>query len=312
MKSVLLTGATGFIGRACVRPLLERGYEVYTISRSWGPTPLQGVVSHRGDLLDLDSLPDLLTEIAPSHLLHTAWDVTHGAYWTDPDNLVWLAAGARLLHAFHAAGGRRAVGVGSCAEYAWNRERYHETESRLAAATPYGACKAALCQAFDAARGLGLETAWGRLFFPYGPHEKPDRLLPSVIGALLAGRPVDCTDGRQVRDFLFVEDVAAALVALLDAPVEGPVNIASGTGLSLRQVVEEVIAQLGGADLVRFGALPTRPGDPPVLIGDSRRLTEEVGFRPAAPLDQGIARTIAYWRGIQKSASVTSGAAAVP
>jgi nucleoside-diphosphate-sugar epimerase len=295
MKRVLLTGSNGFIGGACVTPLLARGYEVHAVSRSARPA-VEGVNGHQADLLDLSALPRLVTEIAPTHLLHCAWNVSDGTYWTASGNLDWLASGAMLLKAFSAAGGRRAVGIGTCAEYRWDGERCLEGHSALEPASLYGACKLALCNTYAGAGDLGVSAAWARIFFPYGTHEKTGRLLPSVIRALIDGKPVDCTEGLQVRDFMYVEDVGAALAALLDCQVTGPVNIATSIGLSLRQVVDEVISQLGHRELVRFGATPGRPGDPQVLVGDNRRLSEEVGFSPKVDLKEGIARAIAYWR----------------
>jgi len=116
---VLVTGATGFIGAAAARALLALGAEVHGTSAAGRAGPAD-VVMHRCDLLDDAATAALLGRLRPTHLLHAAWDVTHGAYWTSPANLDWLAATARLLRGFAAGGGRRAVGVGSCAEYAWD------------------------------------------------------------------------------------------------------------------------------------------------------------------------------------------------
>ena len=295
MKRVLLTGATGFIGRACIGPLLTRGFEIHAVGRS-GCGDTDAIVFHRADLLDLNCLPNLVAKVSPTHLLHCAWGVTDGAYWSSRENLDWLASGALLLEAFSRSGGHRAVGIGTCAEYRWDGEICIENHSALEPATLYGACKLALYHAFAGARDLQLSTAWARIFFPYGAYERRERLIPSVIRALIAGRPVDCTEGRQVRDPMHADDVGEALTALLDCDVTGPVNIAVGIGCSVRQIVEEIVNQLGHRELVQFGRLQARRGDPNVLIADCRRLREEIGFRPSISLSEGIARTIAYWR----------------
>jgi nucleoside-diphosphate-sugar epimerase len=301
VKRVLLTGATGFVGRACIAPLRALGYSVHTISTGRGVPPA-GVTVWPGNLLVIDRIGHLVEEIEPSHLLHVAWDVTPGKYWTACSNLDWLAASTVLLRAFLAVGGRRAVGVGTCAEYAWTVDRYAEFTSPLAPATCYGVAKSALCTAFQVVGKLGVSTAWGRLFFPFGPGEHANRLLPSVITALLAGQPADCTMGTQIRDFLYIDDAGSALAALLDSAVEGPVNIASGRGTALRDVILQAASQVGRPDLVRLGALPIRPGDPPSIVAGTERLNLEVGFVPATTLEHGIERTIAYWADRQAAA----------
>jgi nucleoside-diphosphate-sugar epimerase len=297
MSRILLTGASGFIGRACVAPLQARGFEVFTISSLRRPLP-GGVVGLAGDLLDTAQLPGLLRQIAPTHLLHAAWNVAPGAYWTAPENHAWRAATAILLREFLEAGGLRAVGVGSCAEYRWATDIYRDDDpANLAPVSLYGQAKLAACGDFAAAAEQGASTAWARLFFPYGPGEAPARLLPSVLTALLRGLPVEVSAGTQLRDFMFVDDIGEALASLVAAPLTGPVNVASGRGIALRDLIAEAIGQLGGGDLVRFGAIPIREGDPPSIVADTTRLNRELGFRKRFSLPEGIARCIGYWRG---------------
>lgn len=294
VKRVLLTGATGFVGRTCIGPLRARGYDVHTVSTGRTAAP-EGVTVWRGNLLDTGTIDGLIGQIAPHALLHAAWDVTHGAYWSAAVNFDWLAAGVRLLQAFRAAGGRRAVGVGTCAEYGWTVARYAEAEAPLAPASLYGIGKLALCRVFETAGAFDLSTAWARLFFPFGPGERPGRLLPSVVTKLLARQPAACTAGTQVRDFLYIDDVGAALAALLDSGVAGPVNIGSGSGTAVRDLVLAAAAELGRPNLVHLGALPMREGDPPSIIASTERLNREVGFVPTIRLAEGIRRTIAFW-----------------
>jgi nucleoside-diphosphate-sugar epimerase len=296
MKRILLTGASGFIGRACVRPLLDRGFEIHSISRAPANVP-PGVIAHRGDLLDRDSMRRTVETIAPDHLLHAAWDVSHGGYWTSRDNLVWLSASIDLLEAFVSSGGRRAIGVGTCAEYEWEHVPTVGASTQSVPLTPYGAAKLALSNAFLAVRGMGVESVWARVFFPYGPGERATRLLPAAINALLNGRDFDCSDGTQVRDFIHVADVGVALARLADSTVTGAVDIGTGRGSSVRSVLEEVIRQLGHGERIHFGALPNRETEPPTLVANIRRLTEEVHFTPGIEVPEGVADLVANIRG---------------
>src|SRR5450830_470974 len=212
MKRVLVTGATGFVGRHALPLLVERGFDVHAVARAVPPHADSRVTWHAADLLGgADVLRALLEDSQPTHLLHLAWYAEHGKYWRSLENFRWTAASVELAHDFTARGGERLVATGTCAEYDWSGGVCSESSTPLAPSTPYGICKDALRRMLGA---LAVETkigfAWGRVFFTFGPGEQPQRLVPSVIRSLLRGDEARTTHGRQVRDFLAVEDVAAA------------------------------------------------------------------------------------------------------
>jgi nucleoside-diphosphate-sugar epimerase len=259
---------------------------------------------HRLDLLDADTATAVVARIKPSHLLNLAWYNVHGAYWRSPMNAAWVRASLALMEAFAEAEGTRFVGIGSCAEYDWSYGFLSELATPTRARTPFGRFKAALGDASGAlAEVLGLSHAWGRVFFLYGPHENPSRLVASVIAALSKGEPVDTTHGRQLRDFSHVADIGEACVALLDSQVGGPVNLASGQPTAVRDIIEAVADIIGGRELVRFGARPLPADEPPLLVGDTRRLHDEVGFRPRYELEAGIRDTVQSFRDAAAHAS---------
>jgi nucleoside-diphosphate-sugar epimerase len=306
-KRVLVTGAAGFIGRWSVPPLIAAGYEVHAVlTRAGGrevPAQLRGAEMHCADLLNAQAVASLMRAVEPTHLLHFAWIATPGVYWTSPENRRWLAASQEILECFHVHGGIRAVMAGSCAEYDWSRAGVcDERTSPLvdaggAPATLYAECKLALQKALERFGGAhDVSTAWGRIFFQYGPDEHPDRLVASVIANLLSGREALCSHGRQVRSFLHVADVGSAFAALLDSPVEGPVNIGSADRMTIAELVGEIALQVGRPELVRLGARTAPPSEPPLLVPDIERLRTEVGWRPRFNLHDGIADTIAWWR----------------
>ena len=299
-RRVLVTGASGFIGRHVPEPLLQRGFEVHAVtSRAAPPAHApDGVSWHRADLLDPRAHDDLLARVAPTHLLHLAWYAEHGRFWTSTENLRWSAATLELVRRFAERGGRRAVFAGSCAEYRWGDPGpCVEDITPTQPATLYGAAKNATRAILAAAAPeLGIELAWGRVFLLYGPDEAPGRLVASVARALVAGERAKTGDGTQVRDVLHVQDVAAAFAAILDSEVTGAVNIGSGEGRPLREVIEAIGTAAGRPELLDIGALPPRPGDPPELVADVTRLRDEAGFVPAIDLRDGIERTVAWWR----------------
>ena len=294
MKRVVVTGGSGFVGRAAIAPLLAAGYDVHLAGR--GAEPVAGCTVHALDLLSADPVP-LLDRIAPTHLLHLAWYAEPGKFWQAPENLDWVAATLRLARGFAAAGGVRVVAAGSCAEYDWTQARLDEAATPLNPATLYGSAKAGLFRILTAAAPvLGLSLGWGRIFFPYGPGERTGRLLPDVIDAVLDGRRVATSEGSQRRDFIHVDDAAAAMVALLGSPVRGAVNIASGDTRPLREIVGIAASLAGDATLIDWGTRPRQPGEPEVMEAATARLSGEVGFSPRWTLEAGLADMVAQRR----------------
>lgn len=297
MKRVLLTGATGFIGRRCQPLLLANGYEVHAVSSRLPQETCSDVYWHQANLLDFSQVPMLIADVLPTHLLHFAWYAEPGKYWTALENFHWVQASLGLLQEFYSHGGGRVVMAGTCAEYDWKYGYCSERITPLAPATLYGTCKHSLQTMLDVfSKETGLSSAWGRIFFLYGPHEHPARLISSVICALLQGQPARCSHGNQIRDFLHVEDVADAFVALLESDVMGPVNIASGEPVVLKDVVYKIADTLGKRDLVQLGAIPAQDNEPRVLIADFHRLSDEVGWQAKYDLDTGLEHTIKWWK----------------
>jgi nucleoside-diphosphate-sugar epimerase len=192
--------------------------------------------------------------------------------------------------------------AGDCAEDDWSRvavcdERSSALADEGGTATPYAACKIAMQRSLEEyGRSHALSSAWGRIFFQYGPGEHRDRLIASVILNLLAGREARCTHGRQIRSFLHVDDVGAAFAALLVSAVQGPVNIGSADRVSIADLLQRLAQDIGRPELLKLGARPAPPGEPPLLVPDIDRLCGEVGFNPRWPLDEGLKDTVRWWR----------------
>jgi nucleoside-diphosphate-sugar epimerase len=297
MKKILITGASGFIGRNCLRALLRLGYEVHAVCPDSLEEAYPAVKWHRADLLKLEEAKELVAGLKATHLLHFAWYAEPKKYWTSDENFKWVRASTELLKEFYSNGGHRAVMAGTCAEYDWGQGICSENTTPLLPTTVYGKCKHSLQGALaDFSGKTGLSSAWGRIFFLYGPNEHPARLVSSVIISLLQGKPASCSYGNQIRDFLHVEDVASAFVALLESDVRGAVNIASGRPIALKEVICKIGEKLKQPKLIRLGDIPSPKDEPPLLVADVKRLKEEVGWAPKYDIDSGLDQTIKWWK----------------
>lgn len=304
MNKVLLTGASGFIGRHCLPLLVSKGYEVHALSRrqplDWA---MPKVYWHEFDLLRPGSAAELLRHLQPEYALHLAWYAVPGKFWEARENLEWARASLEFLRAFVDQGGKRIVAAGSCAEYNSTAGECVEDATPLVPATLYGASKHAVQAILQAlSRKTGLSSAWGRIFYLYGPHEPPTRLVAYVINSLLRGEPALCSEGRQILDFIHVEDVASAFVALLESEVQGPVNVGSGRPVAVRDVLQEIGRQLGRSELIHFGAR-AETSEPERFWANTQRLNREVGWAPRYDLARGIAQTVDWWRATAEMAA---------
>jgi nucleoside-diphosphate-sugar epimerase len=213
---ILLTGATGFIGRHCLERLQREDCEIDAISRTPRDSRNGRVRWHAADLREPDEASRIVATLRPTHVLHLAWEATPRLYSRSPENLRWLQATIAMATAFGETGGRRFVGAGTSAEYDSVDSPCVEDATPIRPTTIYGRCKAACWLALEAAaQHHGFATAWGRIFLPYGPGDPPARLIPSVLTALAEGRPVETTEGRQQRDFISRRRPSAGATSVL-------------------------------------------------------------------------------------------------
>ncbi len=206
MKTVLVTGGSGFIGRHALPLLTERGFAVHAAARHPPKgRAASGVTWHACDLLAPGVPGEIVERARPDYLLLFAWHAVPGEYWTAPSNVDWVRANLELVTAFRSAGGRRAVFSGTCAEYQRDAGCCKEDATAMQPDTLYGRCKyEAETRLAEMGRQMGLSFACGRIFFLYGPHEHPSRVIPYVVQSLLKGEPALCSSGEQVLDFSYV------------------------------------------------------------------------------------------------------------
>ena len=268
---ILITGAGGFIGRH-LAPALE-GHEVLTPGRA------------ELDVLSGETPP------AADLLIHLAWVTEHGKFWHAPENAAWEEASFRLFEQFLANGGRRIIGLGTCAEYDWSTGAGAFAEDApLAPHTPYGAAKVRTAERLASlAARQNASWAWGRVFFLFGAGEPPGRLIPLMLSAVREGTPLGIGPGAAVRDFWDVRNLGAAIAALALSDLNGPVNLASGQGISFSDLARMIEHLTSTSGIIQPDQRALGPGEPVSLVADTTRLLGEVGFRAPKTVEAGLA-----------------------
>lgn len=299
---VLLTGAAGFVGSQVARILADSGCIVHAPIRPGGCLNRITDIQEKLQIFacDLGATNDIgshLEAMRPDICIHLAWHLTAGGVQAGVGNLESLIASINLGARLAETGCRRMVVAGSCFEYDANAGYLSETSSTKPTSL-YDASKlSALYILEQMCRASNMELAWLRLFPLYGPYEAPQRLVPSVIQALLAGREAEVTRGEQVRDYLHVADAAEAICSVAKSRLTGIVNIGSGRPVLVSDIVEMLGSLIGRSDLVRLGARPYRDDEPMFLCANNRRLIENTEWRPRFTLEGGLRQTVEWWSG---------------
>jgi UDP-glucose 4-epimerase len=297
---VLITGGTGFLGRYLTRRLVNAGARVTLGLRDGAgpenraPVP-EEVILRDGDVRNYGQIYRLVAQSDPQYIFHLAAVGVTDPFVAEESALrVNVHGTLNLLRATRQAGqhqGCRVIMAGTSYEYG--------EEGEIDPGNVYAASKVAawaFCRMYYRAHGLPVIVA--RPFNVYGPGQDPRALIPSAIRAALEGQDFPTTPGEQLRDFVYVDDVIAGLLAI--ATVDGidghSLDLGTGRATAVREVVERVFALVNGQGFPRIGALPYRPGTIWKQVADARRTAAMTGWRAKAELERGLRSTIEAMR----------------
>ncbi|WP_417808781.1 NAD-dependent epimerase/dehydratase family protein [Thioclava sp.] len=278
MSGVFVTGGTGFVGRHVCRLLAAVGQEVTAIVR---PGSVARVPEGIARVIVVEDIftqtpewwAEHLTEGA--HLIHLAWTATPGKYINDPANLRCLAGTLAMAEGAIAAGISKITGIGTCIEYRMG-DAPLDIDTPLDPQSPYAGAKAAAFTALSTSLAkTDTDFAWCRLFALHGEGEHPGRLVANLHSRLANGQEIPLSDGAQIRDFLDVKEAAQRIVTTALGPTNGPVNICSGTGISVRDLALGIATQYGRVDLLKFGARPNNIFDPATIVGVPTKMPKD-------------------------------------
>ncbi|MDR3112971.1 MAG: NAD(P)-dependent oxidoreductase [Endomicrobium sp.] len=286
-KKVIITGATGLIGKEALLPLKNLGFDIYalTIEDKEALQNQNGINWIACNIFDEISVKKVFDDIKPQYLLNFAW-ATIDNYLVSNINFDFLKAGLELLKHFKNNGGKRAVFSGTCFEYKFKNPPLKESDE-LSPQTVYAKCKNYLRELSEIYCGQnGISFGWGRIFYVYGHNENKKRLTAHIIESIKNNREVTINTGSLVKDYIYSKDIAGAFVKFLDSDVEGAVNICTGHGVTLDNYALTIANKLGRPDLIKILNEPTT--QPPIIIGDNSRLLNEVSYKIQYSLDQAL------------------------
>ena len=295
---ILVTGATGFIGSAFARLALSRGHTIGGMMLPTETPPAHVPVSDKMTWLKgtLAELPWREVErFKPDVCVHFAWIATPGVYLESPENENYLRWSLDLVHRLCGIGTNHIVGVGTCIEYKVTNAPLSEDTTPVDPTTLYSRCKNTLRETLEAeAKRDGWTFCWGRVFYPYGVGEHPARLCSALIQKFRGGEKLLLKTPHSTKDYIYIEDLAEAILLTVEKKFTGSINWGTGIGISVRQIADTVAGMLGRPELVDEVSPPEK--DPlGYVVADADRL-KQLGWKQAHNIRQGLEKLLAAAR----------------
>ena len=291
---IFVTGATGFIGSEFCRKALNHGHEIAGLIQPGKNPPANFSPDKKMTWLQgtLAGLPwKNIEQFQPDVCVHLAWIATPGVYLESPENEHYLRWSLDMAHRLREIGVNHIVGTGTCIEYQISDAQLSEDRTPLNPTTLYARCKNALRETLEAeAKKDGWQFCWGRIFYPYGAGEHPARLCSSLIQKLLRGETLLLKTPHSRKDYIYIEDLAAAILLTVENKFTGTINWGTGNGISVREIADTLAGMLCRPELV-VDQNPAAPDPFPSVVADASRL-KHLGWQPQVDLKTGLAGLI--------------------
>jgi UDP-glucose 4-epimerase len=284
---IFITGGSGFIGKHVVNKLAKEGHSLMLLIRNKVQSDYPLI---RGDLSDISLWYKKLSAFAPECAIHLAWEGIPD--YSSNISITNLVNGLRLYQALVKIGCKNILTTGSCFEYGNAQGRISEEYICSQDINSFAAAKRAL---YSIGSKISEESEtkflWARLFYVYGPGQRNEALIPSIIHSLQAGILPELKNPLSIHDYIYVKDVADAIIRLLlKGKNSGIYNIASGKTVTVRQIMQ-IIAKKYGINL------PLKQSFVHInsFYGNTEKINKETGWFVQTSLQQGINETIKYY-----------------
>ena len=272
IKDILITGATGFVGKQILRSLSKHNVNIHAVVHGKNKKNL----SNNDQIKSIIETDNLFKETESwwmerckfvDTIIHVAWFVEPGKYLQSPLNKKCMDGTLELAKACSKSNIKRFVGIGTCFEYDLN-EKFLSITTPLKPLTPYATAKAEtyinLMTLFEE---TNINFLWCRLFYLYGEGEKKNRLVSNIRKQLSKGENVELNSGQQKRDFMNVKEAGEMIVKATFSNIKGPFNVCTGKGVTIKELAERIADEYGRRDLLKFGVKKFNLDDSPCIVG---------------------------------------------
>jgi nucleoside-diphosphate-sugar epimerase len=274
-KRLLLTGATGFVGKQILQHLSKVDVEIILIVRKKSEEEALILKSIK-NVVSIIKTDDMFKESSDwwaskckdiDIVINAAWYAEPGSYYTSLNNIDCLRGTLNLAEGCILSDVKKFVGIGTCAEYeVSNKPIPHD--GPLKPHTLYAAAKLATYQMLDQIFNYhGISFSWCRLFYLFGEGEDERRLVPYITNKLTNGEIAELSSGSQVRDFIDVSIAGQIIGDLALSEKNGAINVCSGEPKTIRRHAIEIAKELKRQDLLYFGAREDNPLEPKYMVG---------------------------------------------
>tara|TARA_B100001142_G_scaffold130483_2_gene132115 strand:- start:230 stop:1093 length:864 start_codon:yes stop_codon:yes gene_type:complete len=238
MKKLLITGSTGFIGKSLINLFLTKKYKIFALTRK--NIKNKNINYIKSDLFDHTKIKKIIKKIKPNYLIHLAWEANPKKFHQSGTNFKWLHSSLNLYYNFCKYGGRRALLIGSCAEYNFNKKILKEDFIKKTDHTRYSLCKETfLDHAYKISKKFNTQLIWARLFWIYGINQKRGRLIPDLIYSAKKSKKIIVKNPSSIVNLLNVKDVCIALYKIFESNITGIVNIADKKNIKVIDIVNK-------------------------------------------------------------------------